>query len=255
MKRIVEKVVLVALICITFVFALTTILYVTNVIPQAEVQNNSVAVILLSVLAVIYVGLATYLVYVSFSEKINVKRILLFYDAKSATRASSRVVDSIVKGCAKQVDKLKVRKTTLRVDEKQGLIATVHVEVEAECVTTAIPVLRKLLVRNFDETLGLKFNAINFEIDKLVNKFVPKNNTQAEASITETEKLTTAATVVDSNDANAEEEEIETMEAQPIESPLSGLFKTLEELETSVQTKEQDATDEETKADIKENNE
>ena len=239
MKRIVEKVVLVALICITFVFALTTILYVTNVIPQDEVKNNSVAVILLSVLAVIYVGLATYLVYVSFSERINVKRILLFYDAKSATRASSRVVDNIVKGCAKQVDKLKVRKTTLRVDDKQGLIATVHVEVAAECVTTAIPDFRKLLIRNFDETLGLKFNAINFEIDKLVSKFVPqKDNAQVETNVTET----APTTVADGKDVSAEEE-IETMEAQPIESPLSGLFKTLEELETTSESKEQNVTD------------
>lgn len=255
MKRIVEKVVLIALICITFVFALTTILYVTNVIPQDEIQNNSVAVILLSVLAAIYIGLATYLVYVNFSERINVKRILLFYDAKSATRASSRVVDNIVKGSAKQVKNLKVRKTTLRVDEKQGLVATVHVEVTAERVTTAIPELRELLVHNFDETLGLKFNAINFEIDKLVSKFVPqKENTEAEVNVTETNP-TTVATVADSKEQTVDDEDIETMEAQPIESPLSELFKTLEELETSAETKEQDATDEEIKADIKENNE
>lgn len=197
MKKIAEKVVLIALICITFVFALTTILYVTNVIPQQEVDNNGVAVILLSVLAAIYLGLAAYLVYVNFSEKVNVKRILLFYDAESATRASSKVIDNIVKGCAKQLQNIKVRRLTLRVDEKQGLVATVHVEVEAEYVTQAIPELRELLIQNFQETLGLKFNAINFEIDKLNKKFVPdtKNDVVEAAETAPTVEETTADTV------------------------------------------------------------
>ena len=192
MKKIAEKVVLIALICITFVFALTTILYVTNVIPQQEISNNSVAVILLSVLAVIYVGLAAYLVYVNFSEKLNVKRILLFYDAESATRASSKVVDNIVKGCSKQVENIKVHKTTLRVDEKQGLIATVYVEVSPECVTTAIPELRQLLIHNFQETLGLKFNAINFEINKLNHKFVADTETEAQQTEQPEQEVETA---------------------------------------------------------------
>lgn len=196
MKKIAEKVVLVALICITFVFALTTVLYVTNVIPQEEISNNSVAVILLSVLAAIYIVLASYLVYVTFSERINVKRILLFYDAESATRASSKVVDNIVNGCAKQVKNIKVRKTALRVDEKLGLIATVHVEVAAEDVATAIPELRALLIHNFQQTLGLKFNAINFEIDKLNHKFVADTNTAAVEMPVVTEPTTDETTVV-----------------------------------------------------------
>ena len=181
MKRIVEKVLLIALICVTFVFALTTILYVTNVIPQQEVSDNSVAVILLSVLAVVYLGLSAWLVYISFSERINVKRILLFYDAESSTRASGKVVDNIVNGCAKQVSNVTIRKTKIRVDEKLGLIATVHVQLAAEDVTEAIPQLRALLVDSFATTLGLKFNAINFEIDKLTNKFVPSAPTQPQA--------------------------------------------------------------------------
>ena len=173
MKKIVEKVILIALICVTFIFALTTILYVTNVIPQQDVSDNSVAVILLSVLAVVYLGLSAWLIYLNFSERVNVKRILLFYDAESATRASGKVVDNIVNGCAKQVSNVKIRRTKIRVDEKLGLIATIHVELAAKEVTVAIPQLRALLEESFRDTLGLKFNAINFEIDKLTKKFVP----------------------------------------------------------------------------------
>ena len=180
MKRIAEKVVLVALICITFVFALTTILYAADVIPQVDVSSNGVTIILLTVLGAVYVGLSSYLVYVTFSESINVKRIMLFYDTKSATRANSKVVDNIVKGCAKTVKEIKIRRTVLRVDDKLGLVANIHIEVDDKDITENIEKLRSLLDTSFQQTLGLQFNAINFEIDKLRKKFVPKTTTPTE---------------------------------------------------------------------------
>ena len=173
MKRIAEKVVLVAHICITFVFALLTVLYVTNVIPQEPMADNSIVIILLLVLAVLYVGLSAYLIYVNFSEKINVKRILLYHDSESATRAKASVVDNIVYGCAKNVKELKVQKVKIRLDEKQGLIATIYVKAPANNMTEPIARLRALLVDNFKLTLGLTFNAIDFEISQLTKKFVP----------------------------------------------------------------------------------
>ena len=61
MKKLAEKVAIVALICISFVFVLLAVLYATNVIPQIEVENNSVAIVVLSVLSVLFVGLSVYL--------------------------------------------------------------------------------------------------------------------------------------------------------------------------------------------------
>ena len=173
MKRIAEKVALVALICISFVFALLTVLYATNVIPQQEIADNSVVIVLLAVLAVVFLGLCAYLLYVNFSEKINVKRILLYYDSESETRANANVVNNIVFGCAKLVPELKVQKVKIRLDEKLGLIATVFVKTSAENIADSIERLRKILEKNLLETLGLKFNAINFEISQLTKKFVP----------------------------------------------------------------------------------
>ena len=223
MKKIAEKVVLIALISIAFIFMLTSVLYVANVIPQQEVSNNSVAVILLAVLAAAYLGLAAFLVYVNFSERLNIKRILLFYDAESATRASSKVVDNIVNGCAKQVSDIKVRKTKIRVDEKLGLIATVHVEVAAETVNEAVNKLRSLLVESFANTLGLKFNAINFEIDKLKEKFVPDTKpvsheeeaVEAEAVEVQSEQMQ-AANEQTSKETTSEKTPIETVEYEDI---------------------------------------
>ena len=173
MKRIAEKVALVAHICITFIFALLTVLYVTNAIPQEEMGDNSIVIVLLLTLAVVYVGLSIFLIYVNFSEKVNVKRILLYYDNGGETRAKASVVDNIVHGCAKQVKELKVQRLKIRLDDKLGLIATIYVKASVENIADSIERLRVLLVDSFKETLGLTFNTINFEISQLTKKFVP----------------------------------------------------------------------------------
>lgn len=213
MKRIAEKVVLVAFICITFVFALTTILYAADVIPQVDVSSNGVTIILLAVLGAVYVGLSSYLVYVTFSESINVKRIMLFYDTKSATRANSKVVDNIVKGCAKTVKEIKIRRTVLRVDDKLGLVATIHIEVDDKDITENIEKLRSLLDTSFQQTLGLQFNAINFEIDKLRKKFVPKTTTPTE-EIVEASSEQTNETEQDTTETHQQNETVEVVAEQ-----------------------------------------
>ncbi len=174
MKKLAEKVAIVALICISFVFVLLAVLYATNVIPQIEVENNSVAIVVLSVLSVLFVGLSVYLLIVNFSEVINVKRIVLFYDANTTTRASYKVVNNIVYGCAKEFPQLKIKRTTFRVDDKMGLVANIYLEsLVAEDIAIYVPKLRNLLEQSFSEAIGLKFNAINFEVTKLSKKFTP----------------------------------------------------------------------------------
>ena len=228
MKRIAEKVVLVAHICVTFVFALLTVLYVTNAIPQEDVSDNSIVLVLLLVLAVVYVGLCAYLLYVAFSEKVNVKRILLYYDSESETRAKSNVVNNIVNGCAKQVRELKVQKVKVRLDEKLGLIATIYVKASAENISESIGRLRKLLIDNFKTTLGLTFNAINFEISQLTKKFVPdeaKSKAQNEKvtktetnAVADAEKKPAENKPVENKEVPAPEVEVVTI-AEPAEQP------------------------------------
>ena len=178
MKRISEKVVIVAHICITFIFVLLTALYITNIVPIEQYIENQVVTIILGLLAVLYIIFSIYLLHVNFSEKVNVKRTLLYYDSDSETRANTKVVDNIVNGCSKQVKELKVQKTKIRMDDKLGLIATIYVKASAENMSDAIARLRALLADSFKETLGLTFNAINFEISKLTKKYVPESAKQ-----------------------------------------------------------------------------
>ncbi len=200
MKKIAEKVALAAQICITLVFVLTLILCMTGTIQTADLQDNKVVIVLFIVLILVYASISAYLLYVAFAEKENVKRILLFYDNDCATRANAKVVDNIVKGCANEVPDVKVRRTKLRVDDKQGLIATLYVEISADNISTSLEKLRLLLVDSFKNTLGITFSTINFEIDKLNKKFVPnKERAEQNAEVTE-EKTETENDVLADNE-------------------------------------------------------
>ena len=171
MKKIAEKVALVALVCVTLVFVLTTLLYVTGVIAA---ENSNVVIILMSVLTAVYAGLSAYLLYVNFSERENLKEILLFSDTGSATHTSVKVVKNIVEGCARQVEGIEVRHVRIRADEKGGFVAIVSVKATAENVTPAIGKLRELLADSFARTLNLTFSSINFNVDRLNGKYVPQ---------------------------------------------------------------------------------
>lgn len=183
MRKIAEKVAIVAQICITLVFVLTTVLYMANAIPQQENWNeNGVLNILMLILAIAYLAISAYILYVNFAEAANLKRVLLFCDSDSATHATVKVINNIVKGCAKEVNGIKVKKIRIRSDEKAGFIATLSIEVTADSVAENINKLRALVSKSFYETLGLKFNTVNFCIEKLRGHYAPTDKVVEEVA-------------------------------------------------------------------------
>lgn len=194
MRKLAEKVAIVAQICITMVFAITTLLDLTMALPNDEtIYNNNVLTTLIIVLFVVYLGLSAYLIYVNFSEKENIKRVLLFCDSESATTTTTKVVRNIVSSCAKQARGVSVKKTKIRADDKKGFALTLKVNVNADNVSQTIDTLRCLLADSFKNTLGLTFNSINFELNKLQTRYVP-NLPQAEEKadqLSEQRELTT----------------------------------------------------------------
>ncbi len=167
MRKIAEKVALIAQICIAVIFVITALLYVLGVIPQGSLQDNAVVLIVMIVLAVLFLGTSAYLVYMNFSELQNLKRILLYADSKCATTTNVKVVNKIARSCADKIEGVHVKKTKIRADEKKGYVATFVVEVSAPSVTPALEQLRCLIEDSFKETLGLTFNTITFEVAKL----------------------------------------------------------------------------------------
>ena len=233
MKRIAEKVAIVAQICITLVFVLTTVLYMSNAIPQQENwQANGVLNILMIILAVAYLAISAFILYVNFSESANLKRVLLFCDSDSATNVSVKVINNIVKGCTKQVHGIKFKKIKIRSDEKAGFIATISIEVSADSVAENVNTLRALISRSFYETLGLKFNTVNFNIEKLHGRYTPDASLVSDV----------AAELTEAQEESAElyHEPVETQE--PAESTQqSDTQEQAEPSEATEQTEEQEA--------------
>lgn len=185
MRKLAEKVVIVAQICITLVFAITAILNTTNVLSnepydggfgydgnETVVMDNGVLTSLMWVLFAVYLGLSAYMLYVNFSERENLKRVLLFCDSESATHTTTKVVHRIIANCAKQTDGITVKKTRIRPDEKQGFAIDLKVKVNSDNVSQEIDRFRCMLADSFKNTLGLTFNSINFEVVKLNTHYV-----------------------------------------------------------------------------------
>ena len=174
MRKITEKVAIIAQICITLVFVITTLLYLFNVIPEsAALANNGVLATLIAILAIVYGLLSAYIIYVNFSEAENLRQILLFCDSESATHANVKVVRNIVRSCAKKVSGIRVKKIKMRLDERQGIVVTLKVNVSTHNVSQSIDKLRCLVADAFKNTLGLTFNSINFEIRRLKSSYKP----------------------------------------------------------------------------------
>lgn len=181
MRKLAEKVALVAQICITLIFAITALLNTANVFYNGDyngvrnepvVVDNGVLTSLIWVLFIAYIGLSAYMLYVNFSERENLKRVLLFCDSESATHTTTKVVHKIIAECAKQTEGISVKKTRVRPDEKQGFAINLKVKVSADNVSQVVDTFRCMLADSFKNTLGLTFNSINFEVVKLNTRYV-----------------------------------------------------------------------------------
>ena len=174
MRKITEKIAICVQVCITLIFVVTTLLYITGVIPYNDgFRDNGVFVTLLVILAVVYGLLSAYIIWINFSEAEYLRQILLFCDSESATHANVKVIRNIVKSCAKKVNGIRVRKTKMRMDEKQGFGITVKIDANTTSVSEAVDKLRCLIADAFKNTLGLTFNSINFVIRKLKSSYKP----------------------------------------------------------------------------------
>ena len=210
MRKITEKIAIVAQICITLIFVVTTLLYITGAIPYNEgFIDNGVFVTLLIILAVTYGLLSAYIVFVNFSEYEALRQVLLFCDSESSTRASVKVVRNIVRSCDKKVAGIRVRKVKMRLDEKQGFVITLKVNVSGDELSVAIDKLRCLIADSFKNTLNLTFNSINFEIRRLKSHYTPNVERAEKLAKTLSEQRELSADIYEQpfQDNCAEEEE------------------------------------------------
>lgn len=173
MRKIAEKIAFVAFVCISVFFAVLATMYVTVGMPDEGWNNGGINIALIIVADIVLAGLAAYLLYEKFSSHVALKRLLLYCDSESTTSANKKVVSNVVNGCAKHVDGVKVRKTKITADDKQGFVLTLHIVAYGVAVQKNLDKLRCLLTTAFEETLGVRFNGINFVVDKLSSRYSP----------------------------------------------------------------------------------
>lgn len=176
MRKLAEKIAVIALIFITLIFALTAILYMSNVIPQYDgYVSNGVFTILYAILCVIYLLLSGYLIYVNFSNSESIRQLMLYCNSQSATLTNTKVVKNIVNGCAKQAGGITVKKIKIRTDENNGFTLYLKVHVTADTVSQPIDTFHCLLADSFQNILGITFNSINFEVARLNSGYIPSD--------------------------------------------------------------------------------
>lgn len=173
MKKALQKVALVALVCVGAFFAATSAVYLVGCWSVGQgLLPNAVVFALEIVLFVLYGVLSVYLLYVNFCNAVSVKKILLYCNCQCSVSVGRKVVDNIVDGCVKQVPSVRVTKMSF-VEEKQGFSLQLRVVASGTKVVGDLERLRLLLDDGFVSTLGLKFVSINFDVGKLSQKYVP----------------------------------------------------------------------------------
>ena len=177
MKKAIDKVAIVAHVCISCVFVLLTLLILFNVIP-IQYENNavvmdSVTLVLVISLSVVYVIITLYLLYVNFSQNQMLKYVELYRDSSSAMTASAKTVKKMVVNNAAIAGKVKVKKVKIASDGDVGHKLKVWVEVSTDEVSFTLDTLRCLCEESFTKMLGLKFSSIDFKIEKIHSNFKP----------------------------------------------------------------------------------
>ncbi len=188
MKKIADKVVLLAHMAISAIFVLVTILMFVNVIPLNF--DNGLLIIdgfvlaMVLILAGIYVALTVYLLYSIFAQRNVIKQVLLYADEYNETNATSTVIRKIANSSAKLVSGVKVKKLRITAGDKGKLHMRLTVAVDSDDVSYTIDTLRCLLVDHYATVLSLTFDSIDFSITRIHSSRTPdiaKAKTQAEA--------------------------------------------------------------------------
>ena len=177
MKKTLEKFALIAHACISCVFVLLTVMILFNVLPLNFVNNSlvvdSIVLVLIVVLAIIYAGLTAYLLYCALNQNQLLKYVELYRDSTASVMATSKTVKSMVTENAKRVGDVKVNKIKISNASKYGLILKVWLEVSSDKVSFTLDTLRCLCEDSFNQVLGLRFSGIDFKIEKINGNYQP----------------------------------------------------------------------------------
>ncbi len=173
MRKIADKVVLVAHISISAIFVLVTVLMFTNVISltieAGLIVIDGFVMAMVMTLVGIYLALTAYLLYSTFAQRNVIRQVLLYADEYNETNANSTVIRRIANDSAKLVKGVKVKKLRITAGEKGKMHMKLTVNVNSNDVAYTLDTLRCLLVDHYYKVLTLKFDSIDFAIAKVTS--------------------------------------------------------------------------------------
>lgn len=173
MKGNLYKILLVVCITAGTVFVVLGMLFAFGVVPWQDAVGPVFA-LFASLLAVSFAVTAAYLLFETFWKKEKADAMLLFGDKGGAVRLDKKVVRSVVDGCARKVDGIKIQKIRLAENQKHGYDLQLTVKVKTSDVCAAVTRLRQLVEQSFESELCVKFDSLDIFVDSLNGRFTPK---------------------------------------------------------------------------------
>lgn len=167
MKKTVDKIALVAVIILGFIAIVLAIIFPMLATGWVLGTND----ILFMTIAVLYVGVSIYLLWSVFSSDGNVRTLTLFSDKESTTKTSLRVIKSLVVSDSKRVKGAAVKR--VRVSQRDnGIKLSITLTVVGAEVEETVDTMRCLVADTFIKVLGVRFDYIDFKIEKVRPNYV-----------------------------------------------------------------------------------
>lgn len=180
MKNLWERVATAVLIVIGGVFVLVALLSLfgrlTIFNSQGALAVDVAVQVLMTLLAMVFVGLSAFVLYRCFSTTVMLKEIMLNKDCCSSMRITKKAVHSVVEKCTEMVDGVNVLKIKMFPLPNSQVALKIYVKLQGEI--TLLDKVRFMLEESLKKTLGYTFDIIEFQIAQFKNDFRP-NEEQA----------------------------------------------------------------------------
>lgn len=172
MKKPADKIALVAVIILGFIAIILAIIFPMLATGWVLGTND----VLFITIAVLYTGVSIYLLWSVFSSAGNVKTLTLFADKESTTKTSLRVIKSLVIADARRIRGAAVKR--VRVSQRDnGIRLSITLTVVGAEVEETVDTMRCLVADTFIKVLGVRFDYIDFKIEKVRPNYIANEAT------------------------------------------------------------------------------
>ncbi|HQC55325.1 MAG TPA: hypothetical protein PKX91_06355 [Clostridia bacterium] len=172
MKKIMEKIISVALAVVSLFFVILILVTMYGGIEMESLSDPLVRALIFIMFGA-FVLLSVFNIWTTFIDDEKLSDVLLFKDRESATKATVGVVKKTAKRVCKNVEEAKIRKVILHSDASGNISMNIEIKIKSDETLDVVTKVRALIIQTFDEVFGIEFASINFKVIKSKNTYVP----------------------------------------------------------------------------------